>query len=138
MNYNCAPKIFIPELVSADMEKPGSDKLEFEPIEVTDLQISKPFGTDGGDTIRVVFTAGGNAMITSDRKSDYPDVILGDLDAIGDNIAKKGFWGRVWDWLKGKVAVGGPMKCTTTVTPILDKDTHKPVGVMASYSCTRM
>jgi hypothetical protein len=47
------------------------------------------------------------------------------------------FWGRVWDWIKGKVGglVGLGPKCTKSIKPILDKD-RKPIGVMVTYTCT--
>lgn len=122
------------------MEQSKSDELEFESIEGTDVRISKSFVTDAGDMVRVLFPTGGNAIITGDRKSDMPDIVVDNPDAIGQNIAKKGFWGRVWDWIKGKVGGlfgggSGGVKCSFSVRPILDK-AHNVIGFMITYTCT--
>lgn len=124
------------------MEQHKNDELGFEQIETTDIRISKPFQTAGGDTIRVLFPVGGNAIITSDRKSKMPDIIVDDHHVVESNLSRKSFWGKVWDWIKGLVkdllGTGGgtTVQCSWNVKPIFD-GSGNIIGGIVEYKCIR-
>jgi hypothetical protein len=121
------------------MEQSKSDELEFEQFEGTEIKVSKGFRTDEGDTIRVMFTAGGIAMLLSDKKSNLPDIIVDDATVVDNNIAqKKSFWQRVWAWLKkvfgggGGITVGPSCKLTSKIIWA----NGVPIGMMTTLTCS--
>ena len=120
------------------MKQVESDEVEFEKIEGTEIKLSKGFRTEEGDIIRVMFTAGGIAMLLSDRKSNLPDIIVDDANVVDNSAArKKSFWQKVWTWFKkffgggGGISVGPSCKLTAKIIWA----NGIPIGIMTTLTC---
>lgn len=112
--------------------------LEFEAPARLDVRTSKAFETPDGDTIRVIIGADDTAVMVGIGKTEGTVVVTG---VKGDTTVARGFWGRLWDKVKGAastlygIVAGSDEKECKTVTHVTIVD-GQVTGITTTTTCS--